>query len=173
MMWWCDGIYSHKTHRKEKGLKSWKCRNTCLIPLGRGSCRVDTQQGGDDEGKECGGMDLIRSPRGGRIGSNRCRSRLGCQWSERKALGNVPAWCRPWPCRHPEDKNYFHSHCINAFISVAYFTWMIILFIIPKAGFIFVCLFFGQKGKCSPFLELTPILWKMSWQVTNIQSRLV
>ena len=38
----------------------------------------------------------------GRRGNNRCRSRLGCRWSERRVLGNVPVWFHPWLCPLPE-----------------------------------------------------------------------
>ena len=37
-----------------------------------------------------------------------------------------------------------------------------------RTGFIFVRTIFFQKGKCSPFLELTPTLWQMPRDVTNI-----
>ena len=38
---------------------------------------------------------------------------------------------------------------------------------LPQA-LLFCAPFFVQNGKCSPFLELTPTLWKMPRDVTNI-----
>ena len=70
----------------------------------------------------------------------------------------------------PFEKTTQHSHCL-LLVKCTFQHWLWVTIFVSglwTSGFIFVCTFFVQKEKCSPFLELTPTLWQMPQDVTNI-----